>query len=229
MNAVTGASATLAHSANPADTIETQPAERNPSEEFTGGGVDHAKWEFNNRKTLLYALVGNDFGPDPGFIHFNFFDITLYLRQLFDVLMPGGLFVFGMSDTDSLNINTDKYFGVVLEKYKENRRSPVLMHWNSATAVCRAAQTIGFQARVACRSEGSAMVLLEKPVYPGLRPERETRIRRRMTKVAQLYAHASQQIINLQSTPSVAEAACDAVVRRLCLGLWRFIGIKGNN
>jgi hypothetical protein len=70
---------------------------------------------------------------------------------------------------------------------------------------------------------------LEKPVYPGLRPELEKRIRRRMTKVAQLYAHASQQIINLQSTPSVAEAACDAVVRRLCLGLWRFIGIKGNN
>jgi SAM-dependent methyltransferase len=70
---------------------------------------------------------------------------------------------------------------------------------------------------------------LEKPVYPGLRPELEKRIRRRMTKVAQLYAHASQQIINLQSTPSVAEAACDAVVRRLCLGLWRFIGIKGSN
>jgi hypothetical protein len=52
---------------------------------------------------------------------------------------------------------------------------------------------------------------------------------RRLTKVAKLYAHASQQIINLQSSPDVAAAACDAIVRRLCLGLWRFIGIKGSN
>src|SRR5437588_7609479 len=29
------------------------------------GGANHARWEFNNRKALLYALVGNDFGPDP--------------------------------------------------------------------------------------------------------------------------------------------------------------------
>src|ERR1700688_1398297 len=28
-------------------------------------GANHARWEFEDRKTLLYALVGNDFGPDP--------------------------------------------------------------------------------------------------------------------------------------------------------------------
>ena len=28
-------------------------------------GANHSRWEFNNRKTLLYALVGNDFGADP--------------------------------------------------------------------------------------------------------------------------------------------------------------------
>jgi SAM-dependent methyltransferase len=67
---------------------------------------------------------------------------------------------------------------------------------------------------------------LEKSIYPGLRPELEKRIRRRMTKVAQLYAHASQRIIELQSSKEISAAACDAVVRRLCLGLWRFIGIK---
>jgi len=27
-------------------------------------GANHSRWEFNNRKTLLYALVGNDFGAD---------------------------------------------------------------------------------------------------------------------------------------------------------------------
>jgi len=40
-------------------------------------------------------------------------------------------------------------------------------------------------------------------------------------KVAQqLYVHANQQITKSRT------AACDAVVRRLCPGLWRFIGIK---
>jgi len=225
-------------------------------------GADHARWEFRDRKTLLYALVGNDFGPEPEtrldeireykkneskflldalkpnacdrvidlgsgfgfiarvvaplvervwcldisseflecakeelrgfanvefqqmdfadlrflagkgitkgyanavFIHFNFFDITLYLRQLFEILEPGGLFVFGMSDTDTLDITSDRYFGVVLEKYKENRRSPVLMHWNSAKAACRAAEAVGFRAKNACSGGGSAMILLEKP------------------------------------------------------------------
>jgi hypothetical protein len=67
---------------------------------------------------------------------------------------------------------------------------------------------------------------LEKPIDPGLRPEIQKRIRRRMTKVAQLYAHASRQIINLQGSNDLAATACDAVVRRLRLGLWRFIGIK---
>jgi hypothetical protein len=67
---------------------------------------------------------------------------------------------------------------------------------------------------------------LEKPIYPGLRPELGKPIRRRMTKVAQLYAHASQTIIELQDQQELAATACDSVVRRLCLGLWRFIGIK---
>jgi len=57
----------------------------------------------------------------------------------------------------------------------------------------------------------------------------QKRIRRRMSKVAQLYAHASQQIINLQGSNDLVETACGAVVRRLGLGRWRFIGIKSEN
>lgn len=70
---------------------------------------------------------------------------------------------------------------------------------------------------------------LERDIYPGLRPALARRIRRRLIKVAQLYAHASQQIIALQSNPPLLAEACDAVVRRLCLGLWRFIGIKSGS
>jgi hypothetical protein len=52
------------------------------------------------------------------------------------------------------------------------------------------------------------------------------RIQRRMTKVAQLRAHAGQQIISLQASPEIAAAARDAVVRRLCAGICRFVGVK---
>jgi 2-polyprenyl-3-methyl-5-hydroxy-6-metoxy-1,4-benzoquinol methylase len=227
----------------------------------TDGGASPAKWEFRDRKKLLYALVGNDFGEDPEarmeeireykkneakfllevlkldrrdrvldlgsgfgfiarvaaplvervtcvdisgeflecarselrefgnvdfeqmefaelgflagkginkgyanavFIHFNFFDTTLYLEQLHEILEAGGVFVFGMSDTDTLDIRTDRYFETVRQKYRETRGSPVLMHWNSASAVCRAAEKIGFRARVAYRGAGSAMVVVEK-------------------------------------------------------------------
>ena len=67
---------------------------------------------------------------------------------------------------------------------------------------------------------------LERDIYPGLRPALARKVQRRMIKVARLYAHASQQIIALQNNPALLAEACDAVVRRLCLGLWRFIGIK---
>jgi 2-polyprenyl-3-methyl-5-hydroxy-6-metoxy-1,4-benzoquinol methylase len=67
---------------------------------------------------------------------------------------------------------------------------------------------------------------LEREVYPGLRPDLAKRIRRRMTAVAALYAHASKQIASMADNPELSAAACDAVVRRLCLGLWRFIGVK---
>ncbi len=220
------------------------------------------RWEFNDRKKLLHALVGNDFGPDPErrldeirayklnesrfllealspepedrildlgsgcgfvarafvpfcervfcvdisgeflafckeelrefpnvefhqmefgklgflagarinkaysnavFIHFNLFDMVLYFKQLMEVLEPGGMFVFGMSDTDCLNIATDRYFGAVLDKYKDCRREPTLMFWNSAAAVCAAARAIGFASKVLCRNNGTAMVKIEKP------------------------------------------------------------------
>jgi len=69
------------------------------------------------------------------------------------------VFVFGMSDSDSLDIRSDRYFGVVLEKYKEHRGSPVLMHRNSATAVCRAAEAMGFRAKKAYSGGGTAMIV----------------------------------------------------------------------
>src|SRR5262249_846532 len=120
----------------------------------------------------------------------------LYFKQLFEVLEPGGRFVLGMSDTDCLDIAEDKYFGVVLEAYSRNRREPTLMHWNSSTAVCAAANKIGFRSRVLCSGGGAGMWLLEKP--HGVQPnKRKTAPAKEATAVFQL---CSKTLSSLRNT-----------------------------
>jgi 2-polyprenyl-3-methyl-5-hydroxy-6-metoxy-1,4-benzoquinol methylase len=67
---------------------------------------------------------------------------------------------------------------------------------------------------------------LQKEIYPGLRPELQARVRRRIIKVLELYSHASEVIKQMQSQQQDASEACDQIVRRLCAPLWRFIGVK---
>lgn len=118
--------------------------------------------EFAKLGALAGARINKGYA-NAVFIHFNFFDIVLYLRELFAVLEPGAQFVFGMSDTDCLDIDGDRYFGPVLKEYSGNRRDPTLMHWNSASAVCAAAVKVGFTAKILCRGNGAAMVCIQKP------------------------------------------------------------------
>jgi SAM-dependent methyltransferase len=97
------------------------------------------------------------------FIHFNFFDVVLYLREIYRILARGGLFLFGLSNTDCLDIHADRYFPLVLSHYLQDRTSPTLMKWNSAHGVCSAARQIGFEASEVWVGHGSAMILVRKP------------------------------------------------------------------
>jgi MoaA/NifB/PqqE/SkfB family radical SAM enzyme/SAM-dependent methyltransferase len=67
---------------------------------------------------------------------------------------------------------------------------------------------------------------LRQDVYPGLRPELQRRIQTRAAKVAKLYAHAGQVLKSLERNPAQLGNACDQVVRRLCRGVWGFVGAK---
>jgi len=111
------------------------------------------------------------------FIHFHFYDIVIYLREVFEILVDGGRFVFGMSDTDTLDLNGDRYFPGQVERYKKHRGETTLMHWNSAAGVCRAAKAIGFVPKVMYQGEGTAMIVLDKPeknaIADGKAPEKE--------------------------------------------------------
>jgi len=78
-------------------------------------------------------------------------------------LAPGGLFLFGLSNTDCLDINNDRYFPLVLDNYLKERNSTTLMQWNSAHGVCSAAKQIGFEASELWIGHGSAMIMVRKP------------------------------------------------------------------
>jgi SAM-dependent methyltransferase len=67
---------------------------------------------------------------------------------------------------------------------------------------------------------------LRQDVYLGLRPELQRRIQNRATKVAKLFMHASQVLKTLENNPAQLAKACDLVVRRLCISVWRFFGTK---
>jgi ubiquinone/menaquinone biosynthesis C-methylase UbiE len=96
------------------------------------------------------------------FIHFNLFDIVLYLREVHRILKSGGIFLFGTNNSDSLDIQRDRYFRIVLQHYVRERTSPTLMQWNSAHSVCSIASQIGFVAQELWSGNGTAMVLLRK-------------------------------------------------------------------
>jgi len=124
--------------------------------------VEFHQMEFAKLNFLAGARINKAYS-NAVFIHFNLFDIVLYLRQLFTILQPGGRFLFSMADTDCLDIHADRYFMPVLNEYLQHRNAATLMQWNSSSAVCVAATKLGFTAKILWRGNGSAMVLLEKP------------------------------------------------------------------
>jgi SAM-dependent methyltransferase len=63
-------------------------------------------------------------------------------------------------------------------------------------------------------------------LWPDLRPELSKRMRRRITRLAQLYVHASRQLPGLANNLPLLESACDAIVGRLLWGVWRLVGVK---
>jgi len=126
------------------------------------GNVAFHQMEFAKLDFLAGARINKAYS-NAVFIHFNLFDIVLYLRQVLAILEPGGRFVFSMSDTDCLDILADRYFAPMLDEYARHHNAATLMNWNSASAVCVAAAKIGFATKILWRGNGSAMVLLEKP------------------------------------------------------------------
>ena len=62
---------------------------------------------------------------------------------------------------------------------------------------------------------------------PRLRTELNLRILRRGRKVVELYVHSSRVLKALENQPEQLALACQMIVNRICVAVWRFFGVKG--
>lgn len=68
--------------------------------------------------------------------------------------------------------------------------------------------------------------LLQTAMHEGLSEAQRRKVRARGVKVAQLYVHACRCLKELEQEPRQLAEACEMIVNRLCVGVWRFLGTK---
>jgi len=66
----------------------------------------------------------------------------------------------------------------------------------------------------------------EREIYPGLRPELQQRMSRRMTAVARYFDQVRALIPQCESNPALVAKISDRLVKRICIPVWRFLGSK---
>ncbi|MGO9271381.1 MAG: methyltransferase domain-containing protein [Terriglobia bacterium] len=66
----------------------------------------------------------------------------------------------------------------------------------------------------------------EREIYPGLRPELQQRMQRRMTAVSRYFDQVKALILQCESNPELVAKISDRLVKRICVPVWRFLGTK---
>jgi cyclopropane fatty-acyl-phospholipid synthase-like methyltransferase len=81
------------------------------------------------------------------FIHFNLFDIAIYLTQLYEILPRDGLVLFNIANSDSRSpLIENELFRFSLETYRADKAALFTnMYWNSPGTVQRLASQLGFE------------------------------------------------------------------------------------
>jgi protein-L-isoaspartate O-methyltransferase len=80
------------------------------------------------------------------FIHFNFYDLTTYLRKIYDLLPAGGMLMFDFADAELVAVDQNENFKSHIDLYKAERTGILgLMNWNGRHAVRSVVKQVGFE------------------------------------------------------------------------------------
>jgi cyclopropane fatty-acyl-phospholipid synthase-like methyltransferase len=112
------------------------------------------------------------------FIHFNLYDIVVYLKQIFELLPPGGRLMFNIANADCDTLFDFDQWQLAVEWYRQNKtRLFELMYFNSPTTVTKIAGRIGFELeRIRQRDAQYVWLQFSKPTGPRPTPPGGARI-----------------------------------------------------
>jgi cyclopropane fatty-acyl-phospholipid synthase-like methyltransferase len=102
------------------------------------------------------------------FIHFNIYDVVVYLQQIFEILPHGGRLMFNIANADCDTLFSFDQWQLAVSWYRENKtRLFQLMYFNSPATVTKIAETIGFELKRVRDPRGQYVwFLFEKPDQP---------------------------------------------------------------
>ncbi|MCJ7443825.1 MAG: class I SAM-dependent methyltransferase [Methanotrichaceae archaeon] len=117
---------------------------KNELKEFLN--VECSVIEYGNLSCVYNQKIDKIFSTGV-FIHFNFYDFVVYLKEISKVLDKGGLFAFDIANAENLNLKSaPSYFFDGLDAYKEDRsRILGLMNWTGISVVTNLAEQLGFE------------------------------------------------------------------------------------
>jgi SAM-dependent methyltransferase len=164
---------------------------------------------------VVYMQVGNKFSPDQlaGDHHYKLPGITMLSKpQAMEYFctrlkQPASAYAVGCWREEKYYRHVFRRAGVALHRV-DRFPTPDHVHWYAAAI------------------SDLCSKLQQGDLWPDLRPELSKRMRRRITKLAQLYVHASRQLPRMAHDFRLVEQACDAIVGRLLWGVWRLVGVK---
>lgn len=96
------------------------------------------------------------------FIHFNLYDISIYLEEVYKTLKAGGSFLFDYYDIDHFQHNNERFIKHK-ERYKHDRQCVFTnINFNSTRAILNICKDIGFT--IECKRNGDQPIMLAKKI-----------------------------------------------------------------
>jgi cyclopropane fatty-acyl-phospholipid synthase-like methyltransferase len=97
------------------------------------------------------------------FIHFNLYDCYLYLKQCYNCLESGGRMLFNFLNDKYLDTTTSLWQRHTIRYLMDRSNAFTNLHYNSASAITKIIEQVGFTIEKCNDEEPHTFVLLRKP------------------------------------------------------------------